>query len=234
MKYILIIALAFLIGCSTTKTKAPVDAPPVIVENPVEEYPKKIEIIPEKKYSASWDSKAGTESWTSSLERSLHSSGLALYDVKIEDAAEWCPKYNSLNTDEKTQFYVMLISTMAKRESNFKPETSYKEGFNDSKGNPVISRGLLQISKESANQKAYGCSIQSEQELHDVETNLRCGVKILNHWISKDRKIASSEKGFFQTNYTHYGAARYWSVARSSSSSKAVLTKATNSLSFCK
>lgn len=230
--FLMIVLLAVLSACTTTQTKAPVETPTVVTAPQIEA--PAATPVKEVKYSAAWDGKAGTALWTASLVESLKTSGAALYDVKITDAADWCPKFNSLDTDKKTQFFVTLISTMVKRESNFKPETSYKEGFNDSKGNPVISRGLLQISKESANQKAYDCKIQSEQELHDVATNLNCGVKIIKKWVVEDKVIATSvKKSVLSSSYNHYGAARYWSVARSSSNSKAVIQAATKSLPFC-
>lgn len=107
---------------------------------------------------------------------------------------------------------IQTISIMAKFESGFKPETSYKEGFNDSKGKAVISRGLLQISQESANQSAYACGIKKAEDLHDPKVNLECAVKIAVYWINKDQVFFGGEK---------LGLGRYWSVGRKSSKSNA-------------
>ena len=52
-----------------------------------------------------------------------------------------------------------LMVEMARYESGFKPEATYKENFKDSQGRFIISRGLYQLSVESANQKAYGCGV---------------------------------------------------------------------------
>lgn len=105
---------------------------------------------------------------------------------------------------------MQLISIMAKYESNFKPETNYTEGFNDSKGKPVISRGLLQISQESAN--GYNCNIVKPEQLNDPKTNLFCAVQIIHRWAIRDNTLMGEPKK---------GCARYFSVCRASSKSNA-------------
>src|SRR5829696_2457230 len=73
-------------------------------------------------------------------------------------------------------------------------------------GNWVISRGLLQISKESGN--GYGCGIVNEMVLHDPATNIACGVRIMARWIGQDGYIARRQNGKWR------GLARYWSPFR--------------------
>ena len=107
---------------------------------------------------------------------------------------------------------MQLISIMAKYESNFKPETNFTESFNDSKGKPVISRGLLQISQESANQKAYNCKIKDAKELNDSKINLECAVNIIHFQAVKHNSLMGEPKK---------GCAAYWSVCRASSKSNA-------------
>jgi hypothetical protein len=107
---------------------------------------------------------------------------------------------------------MQLISIMAKYESNFKPETNYTEGFNDSKGKPVISRGLLQISQESANQRAYNCQIKDAKQLNDTKTNLECAVNIIHFQAVKHNSLMGEPKK---------GCSAYWSVCRVSSKSNA-------------
>lgn len=102
-----------------------------------------------------------------------------------------------------------LISIMAKYESDFNPDASYKEGFSDADG-PVISRGLLQISQLSANQKAYGCNIKNAKDLHDPKVNLKCAVKIISYQAMKSGTLIGEPKK---------GCAAYWSVCRQSSGS---------------
>lgn len=102
----------------------------------------------------------------------------------------------------KEECVAQLISAIAKRESNFKPEAKYYETGHLS---GVVSRGLLQISKDSANQKAYGCGITDENQLHDPATNLVCGVKILHYQAKKSGVLIDGTKK---------GAGAYWSTCR--------------------
>lgn len=209
MKKLFLVAASMLfIGCATSLV-------PPTSEIPAEEI----------SYKAVWDSNPSGAEWTKFTIDALDQYGEKMVNLENPaDAEVYCPKFKSLNFHQKNQLWVTLISAMAKRESSFKPETSYKEGFNDSKGNPVISRGLLQISKESANQRAYGCGIDKESELHDPKTNLTCGVKILSKWIPQDNLIGSQK----------LGGGRYWSVLRDTSSSQAYIRQQTMALDFCK
>lgn len=122
------------------------------------------------------------------------------------DIAQFCPNYASLNETDKKNFWVYLISSMAELESSFKPETAYTEAFYDQQGKRVVSRGLLQISQESAN--GYGCGITNANMLHDPATNLDCGLRILNKWVYNDGRLAG------KSGSTWLGGARYWSVLR--------------------
>lgn len=207
----IILLAALLFGCATTQP---------VIDQPIEQKPE-----PSVEYKAFWDSKPEGKEWTQFTVDALGKYGQGLLNLSNpSDANAYCPKFKSLNIEQKTQVWVTLISAMAKRESNFKPETSYKEGFNDSKGNPVISRGLLQISKESANQSAYGCKIVNESELHDPKTNINCGILILSKWVPQDNAIGTKK----------LGGARYWSVLRDTSeTSQAYIRSQTKSLSFC-
>lgn len=156
-------------------------------------------------YRADWDHLATAKEWTNVLVDALKSHGQGMLQMKsVRDADRWAPNFGEMTQEQRMQFYVALISSMARFESGFKPSTSYKEGFNDSQGKPVISRGLLQLSQESVNQRAYGGNVAREEYLHDVNINLVCGVKILNHWIVTDGVIATAK----------LGGGRYWSVLR--------------------
>lgn len=108
----------------------------------------------------------------------------------------------------RTQFWVALLSAMAREESGLDPSTQFVEPkVRDASGKKVVSRGLLQISIESANQQRYGCDIAKADDLHDPTTNLACGVKILNYWVAQDGYVGAQKK-------RHVGGARYWSVLR--------------------
>lgn len=145
---------------------------------------------PQKEYSAM-------------LVRALQSHGKSLLAAVPADHAKWCDDFSKA---DKLQFYVMLVSALARFESGFNTNEKYVEDFEDVNGNSVVSRGLLQISIESAN--GYGAGIKNVAELHDPEINLRTGVLILNKWIPRDGVVQGGSSGAWR------GAARYWSPFR--------------------
>jgi len=126
--------------------------------------------------------------------------------VTPNDATEFCPNFSKLTKDEKIEFYAHLISQVAKYESNFDTDATYRENFSDRSGESIISRGLLQLSIESA--LGYKCPLANARELHDPIKNLSCGVTIFDRWITKDKYISEKINGKW------LGLARYWSVMR--------------------
>jgi len=155
---------------------------------------------------AAWKNVNRDGSWTLAAENAVKATTLATLAPK--DITAFCPAYDSLNADKRAHFWAGLLSAMAKHESGFKPETKYVEpDIVDANNQNVVSRGLLQISMESANQKAYGCGIQRAHDLHKVDVNLNCAARIMRHWVEKDGLIAAASK-------PAVGAARYWSVLR--------------------
>lgn len=163
---------------------------------------------------ADWDHLPQAGLWTSLTMKALQDLGKELLSANPEDGASWNSGFSSFSQDQKKAFYVMLLSSMARYESNFKPTERYVENFVDQEGKSVVSRGLLQLSIESVN--GYGAGIQKAEELHDPETNLRAAVMILNRWIPKDGVIG---------NGSNTGAARYWSVIRKLDTRKKIQEK---------
>lgn len=187
MKY-----LIFVIALLTACTQAPVKE--------TREKPENVTV------AARWDGKhPDAAKWSDHLYKAILSSELV--NLKPGDISDFCPSYPT-DKDARARFWVALISAMAEKESSHKPETQYKESFKDQHGNYVISRGLLQLSIESA--RGYKCVLDNAQDLHDPYKNLDCGLKILTRWVSKDGFIARKTSGW-------RGGARYWSVLRKSS-----------------
>jgi hypothetical protein len=122
-------------------------------------------------------------------------------------------------------FWVYLTSSITQLESDFDPTSVYTENFNDENGNPVQSVGLMQLSIGDAS--IYGCtSFNTTTEIEDPDTNLACGLRILNRWIGSDGVIAR------QNNSGNWiGAARYWSTLRSQKLE--TIQTWTRSLSMC-
>jgi len=103
--------------------------------------------------------------------------------------------------------WLHLFAAIAKNESNFKPELTYKETFKNSRGEYVISTGLFQLSYESA--RGYGFSGITTEQLKDPYKNIEVAVKIMRTWVQRDGVVSGE-------NYRGWlGAARYWSVFRS-------------------
>lgn len=190
--------LCFLTACTTAPVTPPTPAPSVPAVEPVKEAPKK--------YQADWDHVH--PEWTPILVEALKEHGESLLSG-----------YREGECGDRIAFYVMFLSSLARYESNFKPETTYTENFYDNQGELIISRGPLQLSKESAN--GYGCKITDEKQLHDVKTNLSCGVRILNKWVDNDGVIhGKSASGKW------LGGSRYWSPLRSAEKTATIMKKA--------
>jgi hypothetical protein len=153
-----------------------------------------------------WDHLPDGPRWTEHTRAAIDELAPDLPALVPDDVATWCPRYAELDLPARRTFWIALLAVLARHESAHDPDTDYKEDFTDSSGRPVVSRGLLQLSRESAN--GYGCNIADSRELHDPATNLRCGVRILARWIDRDHVISAHVDGRWR------GAARYWSPFR--------------------
>jgi hypothetical protein len=182
---------------------------------------------PQQLLQTRWSHLPNGNNWTRYTQEAIKKYGQALLRVIPQDIERYCPKYETISLHQRGDFWVNLITELAYLESSHNPQSSYTERFNDNSGNPVISRGLLQISKESANGSRYRCGINNPIELHDPRINLECGVKILNHWIKEDRVIVAQHGGKW------YGVARYWSPFRSRERSDNIV-RVTASLGYCR
>lgn len=198
----------------TKRSSAPKveEKPPVKIEQPVEAPVHVEEPAKPTVYKAEWPK----QEWTDFAAQALESYGKNMLVMNApKDASEWCPKFSSLTYEQRKQMFITLIASMAKRESNWKPETNYTESFKDSSGTKVVSRGLTQISKESANSSSYKCGISNATELNDPKTNIDCTVKILNKWVVQDKYFGTDK----------LGGGRYWSVMRPGDSKKFIQGK---------
>lgn len=179
--------------------------------------------------SLPWDGKhADSAKWTAHLINEIELSSLT--SQAPPDLVELCPKYASLNTGKKVEVWANLVAKMAQRESNFKPETQYQESFKDASGQYVVSRGLLQLSQESAN--GYGCGITKATMLHDSFVNLSCGVKIIDRWVGRDKMAMGRISN--DTSSRNVGCGRYWAVCRPTNAGWSVIRSHISALSFCK
>lgn len=172
-----------------------------------------------------WRKANPTGSWTRDAEAAVTAAGLPA--LEPSDIAAFCPNYAKANETDRTRFWAGLLSIMARPESNFNPAETYVEpDIKDGAGASVISRGLLQISQESANSQAYSCGIAQAKDLHDPAINLRCGAKIMAYWVKHDGNIAA-------VSQPPSGGARYWSVLRGWRGHMSEITDFTKALPSC-
>jgi len=152
---------------------------------------------------ADWDHVAAGAQWTRITAEQLRSIGQPLLDTVPRDVASFCPRYSSMARDDRVAFWVALISAMARFESGFDPGVSFDEyahcrtddcrrRMTTRDGRHVVSRGLLQLSQESAN-NYRGCSVapRDEARLHDAAVNLTCSVAIMNRLVTRDGAISA-------------------------------------------
>ena len=122
------------------------------------------------------------------------------------DIKSFCLNYPNLDVEKRKIFWISLLAAITRFESFFDPKVEYKENFKDRHGEYIISRGLLQLSIESA--LGYRCELDEAEQLHDPKINLSCATKIINRWIERDGVISA------KPNKSWRGAARYWSTLR--------------------
>lgn len=133
----------------------------------------------------------------------------ALLQTVPNDYQTFCPNFKNLSQSQKANFWATIITRMAKYESDFRPQKTFKEppSLKTRTGARVISSGLLQISLESG--RGYGCNLSSTDDLCQAENNIRCGIRILNRLVQRDGVIGTAgHRG------GNRGAARYWAVFR--------------------
>lgn len=175
---------------------------------------------------AAWAAKDPDGSWTAIAERAVEATRLP--DLAPAGMAEFCPGYEGAEPTGRTRFWVGLMSAMARFESAFDPERDFVEPrVKDGAGRAVTSRGLLQLSIESANQPRYACGIAEAADLHDPEVNLGCAARVLSYWVEQDGVIASPAS-------PHRGGARYWSVLRHDAPYRAAIASFTRQLPVCR
>lgn len=174
---------------------------------------------------ADWDEKPDGREWTIMAHSAIAEFGNGLLTSSPKDILQYCPEYNNLDKGDRSNFWVYVISKLARFESGHDPSGSFTEDFKDSKGNYIVSRGLLQLSIESAN--GYGCNIGDPNELHDPEENIRCAVRIMNRWVAERDMVVAEKVG---ANWR--GAARYWSPFRKESR-RAEIASSAKSQPYC-
>lgn len=141
--------------------------------------------------------------WTSHLLTTISKSKLP--DLKMLDVDAFCPGYSHLSRQEKVKWFAHFICKMSWFESKWNPLAKLAEDFKDRDGKRVESRGLMQISIESA--RGYGFE-GSNNDLFDPLKNLDVTVKIMEKLIEKAERLQGAP------NDKWIGVSAYWSTMR--------------------
>lgn len=133
---------------------------------------------------AQWDHLEEGGAWTEASLSALSGHAALLPEYVPEDAASWCPAYETQGPSERRAFWVGFVSALAKYESTWRADVS---------GGDNQWHGLLQISPATA--KAYGCDATSAATLKTAPANLACGLRILATTIPRDGVISRDGGG---------------------------------------
>jgi hypothetical protein len=152
-----------------------------------------------------------------------------------DDMDLFCPNYSNLTRNEKLNFWVYLASAVAKYESDENPLDRYQEstmGIDPVTKQPVWSEGLLQLSyQDELNYPFCIFNWAADSKLSPTDpnktilqpdTNLLCGLQILNHQIANVGKIGATSDV-------------YWSTLKPGGTYTAIpqIEKLTNAIPFC-
>lgn len=165
--------------------------------------------VPSVTFATQWDSTADGAAWTQFARDAIDANGSGLITAGPRDMTTFCPNYAALSADDRRTFWVDFLSALARSESKNDPSKSRWHFYNADARRPVVSRGLFQISIESANRKIYQCDVAHAHDLAQPQQNIDCAVRILTHWVASDGAIAE------HTSSGWNGAARYWGSLRS-------------------
>lgn len=160
-------------------------------------------------HSYPWQKLTSQKLWTVFTLESLKTDGADLLASKPKDIERFCPRYASLNEEQRLIFWARFVSILAEQESSFDP---LEITPTPSVGPDVFSTGLLMISLSSSRSSFYGCKmVQTQDHLFFWRRNLGCAIKIMNRLMKQDQAIS-----WDPTQNSWKGLARYWEPLRDS------------------
>jgi hypothetical protein len=133
---------------------------------------------------ARWDFRPEGRAWTEASIAALGTHGRPLLGIVPRDIESWCPGYDSASEEERKQFWVGMLSALAKHESTWRPEAA---------GGGGRWFGLLQIAPATA--RGYGCQAQTAEALKDGAANLTCAIRIMAVTVPRDGVVAANGRG---------------------------------------
>lgn len=191
---------------------------------------------PYKMVPLSWETSSAPErtQWSQYLMKIISNDWSSLLDG-ADDIRDFCPRYNSLNNNERANVWAQLFAAVSKFESGYSPVSRMHEttmGTDPVTGRPVYSEGLLQLSYQDIEwapwckfdwSKDKSLSSTSPQKtILDPYKNLNCGVGIMAKQIKNKGRIKLS-------------SGVYWAVLKSGGRYNQIpaITSMVKSLSIC-
>ena len=114
----------------------------------------------------------------------MKTHGAPLVDTVPGDIETWCPAYAGHGPEKRAEFWVGLMSALAKHESTWRPEAV---------GGGGKWYGLTQILPATA--RGYGCKARSGAALKNGAANLSCAVRIMATTVARDNAVARKSNG---------------------------------------
>lgn len=185
----------------------------------------------------SWESSKYPErtSWSEYLQKIILNDWNSLLPG-ANDITDFCPRYNSLNNNERANVWAQLFAAISKFESGYSPTSRMQEttmGTDPVTGKAVYSEGLLQLSYQDI-EWAPWCqfdwskdknlsSTDPQKTILDPYKNLSCGVGIMAKQIKTKGAIVVS-------------SGVYWAVIKSGGRYQQIssIQGMVRSLSLCK
>lgn len=177
---------------------------------------------PQRKQWSQYLMKLVLEDWSSLLKGS-------------QDITQFCPKYYTLNNNERANVWAQLFAGMTKFESGYNPTSRMREttmGTDPITRKPVYSEGLLQLSYQDiqgwsfckfdwSKDKSLSATDPKKTILNPF-TNLHCGVGIMAKQVARTGKIK-------------LGSGAYWAVLKTNSKYQQIqnITSMVRSLPLC-
>jgi hypothetical protein len=148
---------------------------------------------------ADWDGHQNGAEWTRFLLTALARSRLPTFEP--EDIDVFWTRYSAADDAGRQQFWLMLISAVARKESDFDPNCVFREP-------PPLNQASIGLMQLSLTDNSYGCNFPDEKTIKDPARNLACAVRILERLVGRDNRIGGD------ATHRNKGAAAYWSTLR--------------------
>lgn len=192
-----------------------------------------------KPQALAWEAKvSGSSAWSQHIYNVIKTEEPQMLGQNVADDVEtYCPKYRSLNDDQRLNFWGQLFSAISKYESSWKPTTRMVEttmGIDPYTGRQVASEGLLQLSYQDESSYNFDCGFDWTKDkflsdtdprktIFDAKNNLRCGIKIMARQLKNKRAIGLT-------------SGVYWAVLKIGGRYTQIpgISAITKTLTFCK